>query len=289
MIDCESINSALASHPLYWGDSAIAIRSADVQARTGAFAKENDALYYRESFEPRPSTRGFDVDIIDLTKLQALWQRRRQFLANLFGKHHFQQIEQSIGDIPNAASNEYHCHEGGHNVGMPISFKYAKGYFRPNGNTCWPLIYMEELRADILSLRFALEILSDSAAAAVFLFQICHRFGLALESCVRGKAGIGPLPFLLFTELRRIKAIQLQREKHRVWLRFVNLNKGYLNDAILRLATLGERTFGKWEQQTQDLTSLALRYARWYRSRLLNAAAMAEFGDLFCCAESDRR
>lgn len=192
------INEALHRSPLWMGTADVRLRAAAISERGGAFASAADALYHRSFFRPAPGHDPMSDDIVDVTKLLDHWVHRRPHTARLVGHGAHQRLEAYVGDVRMAAANEYFCHEAGHATGWDVGSKYDTGYFRITGTLSWPLIYVEEFRADLLSLTFACEILPRTGAIAVFAYHLLHRFGLAEYSARTGEDGAGAVPYLLF-------------------------------------------------------------------------------------------
>lgn len=62
-----------------------------------------------------------------------------------------------------------------------------------------PLIYLEELRADLHAFSAALELLDQDAAISIFAYNILLRFSVHVERiAATGVAPYGMIPFLLF-------------------------------------------------------------------------------------------
>lgn len=200
MLSCEQVNAALRLHP-GWDGANIDLRAARVHHRAGAFRTAADALYYRQSFMPAAQSEPMDSDIVDIEKLLDHWTAREPYLRRLFDSETYDALRSHLTDVRVAATNEYFCHEAGHALGWAIATKYEQGYFRVRDRVAWPLIFVEEFRADMESLGFALTALSPDLALATFVYHLSHRFGLAAYSAQQRTAGSGAVPYLLFALL----------------------------------------------------------------------------------------
>jgi hypothetical protein len=90
-------------------------------------------------------------------------------------------------------------HEAGHCVAYDTATKYRDGYFRIHGKTAWPLVYVEELRADLLSFGFAARHLPRDVAVAICLYNLTLRFSSHLEGVDKsGYHPYGAIPFMLW-------------------------------------------------------------------------------------------
>jgi hypothetical protein len=207
LIDSDAVNAALEQSELWNGQHVANVRSVIVEQRSGAFS-EPDALYYRDAFIPDSHSEPLLSDVIDVSKLQDHWERRKKYVAALF-EEQFESLTVALGEPSIAASNEYHCHEGGHLLGWDIRSKHASSYFRVGGKTLWPLIHTEEHRADMHSLALALEILPFDRAISVFVYHLLHRFGLAMESVASNGPDAGPVPYFLFCTLLNLGALSV--------------------------------------------------------------------------------
>lgn len=177
------------------------LTAADVDAREGEFADEPDILYKRENFTPRPGLAGLPSNVVDVAKAVQNWKVRERYSQALLGAA-VEPLATSLGPV---VADEYFGHEAGHCLGYDVDRKYADGYFRPGGRLAWPLIYVEEFRADMLGLGLAAELLDPERASDVLLYNVLLRFGVHLEGLVKGgPAPYGSTPLLLYTSLRRV-------------------------------------------------------------------------------------
>jgi len=259
LIDSSAVNAALTKSRLWKGKNEANVRSAIVEHRSGAF-NEPDALYYRDAFIPDSQSPPLLSDVIDVSKLQDHWERRKKYVAALFGDQ-FKCLIAALGEPSVAASNEYHCHEGGHLLGWDVRAKYAGDYFRVGGKTLWPLIHTEEHRADMHSLALALEILPLNRAISVFVYHLFHRFGLAIEGVATNGPNAGPIPYFLFWTLLHLGCLSVSN----VGFRLASVDP----DSLARVM----RQCGEWafegltvvEMDSQSPIDIALNAAAYYR------------------------
>jgi len=191
------INRCLHTHERWHGHSQVNLKAAPVQQRTGVFECHTDALYYARNFDHAINSP-VNHDLLDLTKLSALFAQRLPLLQSIFSTDAFDWVLDIIGEIHRTIVNEYMCREGGHCLAYPVNEKYDSNFFRFGGRLRWPLIYMEEHRADANSWAIAARLLKTRAAAAVVLSMLTHRLGLAGENLRSGRPGAGDIPLFHF-------------------------------------------------------------------------------------------
>jgi hypothetical protein len=201
LLSSETVNGYLKAHPFWNGRSTVRLKPAIVVRRTGVFADNLDALYYRDNFEQLACSPLIDHDLLDVTKLKALYESRSPLLRNIFTLETFDWLTSLLHVIEPHAINEYMCHEGGHRLGYSVDEKLASGFFRWGGKLRWPLIYLEEYRADINSWDIALRNRPVGETLMIVLYTIMHRFGLAAQNLTLGQPGAGYVPFLHFADL----------------------------------------------------------------------------------------
>jgi hypothetical protein len=189
---------------------SVSLAPAFIDRRLGEFADQPDVLYKKSHFLPAPGSRALPTNVVDVRKAFANWQQRRPLLENLLGNELHSEAEDVIGDVQRVAADEYFAHEAGHCMGHDTEWKYTHGYFRPAGKISWPLVYLEEFRADMLSFGFAADLLHVAAAAAVFLYNVLLRFGVHIQGRARGAPDpYGPIPMLLYAALSRVGWLKL--------------------------------------------------------------------------------
>lgn len=275
----EDVNRSLTGHHHWRGGAKVSLRAAQVEARSGAFAAHADALYYRRFFSPSNGSRPPEGDILDVSKLRAHWTNREGFVRALFPASHYENLIDRVASVERTATNEYMCHEAGHLLGIDVHTKYEGGHFRPGSQPAWPLIYVEEFRADLESFAFALELLPPEQACAVFAYHVCHRFGLACESGQTDCAGAGGVPYLLFHLLRELGFAQVKKgaERH---LHLNDLSTDGIIRTMRACAKHGASFLTEPEMGGESLLDAALVGAAYYRARALDERTLEEFWSL---------
>jgi hypothetical protein len=201
LLSPEEINRYLNDHPYWNGRSTVTLKAAMNVNRTGVFEQNSDALYYRTNFEELSCSPVIDHDLLDVTKLKSLYDNRLPLLRNIFTSETFDWLTSLFDIIEPWAINEYMFHEAGHRLGYSVDDKLKSGFFRWGGKLRWPLIYVEEYRADINSWDIALRNRPPEETVLIVLYTMMHRFGLAAESLSLGRSGAGYVPFLHFANL----------------------------------------------------------------------------------------
>lgn len=264
-VTSDTINGALRTDPLYVAGT-VNLRAADVDIRRGAFTGIEDALYYRESFVPRRRSDAFPCDIVDVSKLRDLFAKRRPYTRALFGNA-LDDLERWIPDVAVTAAAEYHCHEGGHALGWPVEEKYRSGYFKLTGATTWPLVFVEEFRADCHSLGYAVRLLSRHDAAAVFAYHVLHRFGLAASSVATSTDSAGAVPFLLFSLLVDLGFLRHHRGDVAVEPGALELD--VIVETMIGCASHAAERLTAPEMSCDSAIDVAIGNAAYYRRRML--------------------
>ena len=266
-LGADDVNAALRGAALWAGTAEVDLRAAEVSRRVGVFAEAADALYYRELFRPAGGSEPMRTDVLDVPKLREHWRRRRPDAARVLGAAALARLEELVGDVGRTGTNEYLCHEAGHALGHDVRSKYAAGYFRLGGKTAWPLVFVEEHRADLHALGFALDLLPRREALAVFAYHVVHRLGLAAFSTRTGGEGSGAVPYLLFGVLL-----------DEGWLRAdagvpaESLAERALLDVMRHCADHAAEALTAPELAAPGLEDVALRASAYYRERALDVA-----------------
>jgi len=195
-----TVNAQLMAHPHWGGDTRVALRAAIVTGRRGAFA-EPDILYKCSNFLPATSSPAMTTNIVDVRKATANWRRRLPLMRRLLGEDAFGAVDEIIGDIERIVVDEYMFHEAGHCLGYSTDQKYRDGYFRLGGATRWPLIYVEELRADLLAFGLAADALATERAAAMMLYNLLLRVAADVEAGPEAPRPYGFIPSILVSML----------------------------------------------------------------------------------------
>lgn len=275
VLDDGTINAALRAHPQWRGEATIALRPALVTARSGEFASEPDVLYERELFTPEPSTPPLPADIVDVHKSRALWQAQAPHLATVVSERTYGAIAERLRDLDAVIANESYVHEAGHLLGYDMRRKQADGYFSASGRTAWPLVYLEELRADLHGFGFAVALLPPEQAVRVMLYGLARRFGVHREGlATRGVAPHGIVPFLLFSLLRELGALMVTEVDGKAVLRLVTLDTPWLYRVMLACADHAQTRLTAPELATTEPFRRALHAARYVRERLCDGVAV---------------
>lgn len=253
----------------------ISLIPAFVSKRAGAFASSEDALYYLDNFEAAIGSDTLYADILDVPKLLKLWRDRRIVLEALV--HPDPQTTNLLeSDITPVAIDEYMCHEAGHLLGVSIQQKLRNGYFRLGGRFRWPLVYIEEFRADINAWDLALTHLDTERARRVITYTLLHRLGLAARNLWQGQPGAGFVPFLDFSIAWRAGLIDVEPNAS-FPLRF-DTSADALNRlhrevlSVSRRLTLADRL-------QPELWDVAQRSMSWLDESLRDDQAVSHFRD----------
>jgi hypothetical protein len=276
----EEVNSYLTSLSQWKGRAKVTLRPACVEKRTGAFASHADALYYSRLFHPYADSPRMANDVLDVSKLDSHWTRRKTVLRSLFSHELYETFVNTIADVQQTAINEYMCHEAGHLVGLDVQSKWDQGYFRPGKRLIWPLIYVEEFRADLESFAAALKLLPRKEAAAVFVYHVCHRLGLAGESAQTSSESAGGVPYLLFHLLRALGVLTVTQKVDTKQIVLNNLTEDGLVSAMRDCAEHGSNCLTLAETTAESLLDAALCAATYYRERALDEERLEEFWEL---------
>jgi hypothetical protein len=277
LLDSDVVNRRLAVHPAWDGDARVALRAARIDHRRGTFAREPDILYKREFYIPR-SGPGMDVDIVDVEKSRCEWRRRYPSLGEIFDPDQLEALQAGLGDLDVVIANEYYVHEAGHSIGIDIGEKYGSGYFRLGGRTLWPLIYLEELRADLGGFEFASSLLPPEEAAQIFLYNVALRFGVHRDGIASGAgAPYGLVPFLLFCVLAELGSLYLVSVGGRARLRFAELSQSRILETMLAAARHAYEHITRPELELRTPVDRALHVARYVRGRLDHATYQRAF------------
>lgn len=281
MLTDHEVNDALSSHAQWTGKARVALRPANVTVRTGKFSAEPDILYKHELFVPAEGTPRMGRNIVDVSKAEANWRERSAHARLIFGDSQYDMIESGLRDLDLVIANEYYLHEAGHFVGYDVLSKYDEGYFRPGGKTAWPLIFLEELRADLHAFGFSADLLPPERAVQAFLYNVALRFGVHRQGIVEAElAPYGLVPYLLFCVLRDVGAVSVARTRGRQALLFLDPTpEGWLR-TMRACAEEAERELTAAELRLRDPIERAMVAAGYIRRRLRDANAVQEFCSL---------
>jgi hypothetical protein len=196
LLSTGAVNSALSRNS-WWSGVPVNLACAMVARRDGMFHDVPDNLYKIECFTPFDGSSPLPCHIVDVPKAIGQLRDRLPLFANSQGEV----LSRCFADLRVALANEYYCHEAGHVLGRPVQVKSAVDYFKPAGQVAWPLVWVEEFRADLHSYSVAADLLEPRAAAAVFLYNLFARLAGDRVSFQRQTYGYGPIPFLLLALL----------------------------------------------------------------------------------------
>lgn len=273
LLDSGTVNAALGLHPAWRGRAHVKLRAAKIHHRTGTFALEPDILYKREFF----SGGAMDCDIVDVEKSKREWTARRGALQAIFAPADLATIDARLRDLDSVIANEYYLHEAGHFLGFDVLAKHAGGFFRARGRTLWPLIYAEELRADLGSWEFALRLLPAADAERVFLYNLALRFGAHRDGIVKSGVRVyGLVPYLLFCTLNDLGFVTVDCGH----LCFASLEPSRLQSIMAAAAAHAYGQLTAPELTGMTGTDLAIHVAAYVRRRLDDRKCRAMFAAL---------
>lgn len=274
--DIGFVNDIVQADPQWRGRAYINIRPAFVELREGEFAEEPDILYKRTHFVPNAASQPMPCDIIDVDKAAARWIGRRQYVRRLFGDNAAAQVEHMIGSVERIAAIEYFLHEAGHCLGYDTETKHRDRYFRIEAKTIWPLVYVEELRADLLAFDLAAKHLNPDLAAALFLYNVMLRLSSHAEGFEYGAPNpYGAIPHMLFAHLSRSGFLRPNRNDNSSGSLAIS---SLLSEVVVsHMVKLGELARAELiEDESFDATDAALMAAKFYRAAM-GDAELTEF------------
>jgi hypothetical protein len=282
-LEADAVAQFVRRHPAcICGDVEIKLLPALVSARSGTFLTHGDALYYGANFSVDPSGQFLNYDILDVTKLADLWNERLPLVKALFGNES-PEFDITAPALMRMAIDEYMCHEGGHKLGLNVESKQQQGYFRLGGKFRWPLVYIEEFRADINSWALALEHLDADRGAAVVKYTILHRLGLAGENLKLGRPGAGYVPYLVFMTAWRAGFLIRNTTSNGAPLMFSPL--GIEGTDLCETVHQVVSTLTQFEADHSDLLDIAAQSMSFLRASLDDTAAVHAFQSTFLSPE----
>lgn len=203
-----AVNAALAAHPLRSPGRSIALRTAQLTEREGMFASCSDVLYKHDLFTADQGSEPLMTNLVDLDKALDRWASIGPSIDAVWVPRTAEQI---VGINPEEAlRHEYFAHEAGHLIGVDIDTKSTSGHFRPGGELAWPLVFIEEVRADLHALALAAEALPSARAVDVFHYHVATRFGMHRLNSEDAGAPFGLIPYLLYVVLAEIGMITVE-------------------------------------------------------------------------------
>lgn len=278
LLEDSAVNAELARDPRWRGNALVTLRPAIISRRSGQFATERDILYKRDFFCPESGTDSMATDIVDVRKSEQLWSRRLPYLQTLFGQATAATISARLASLDVVISNEYYMHEAGHFLGHDVLSKYDAGYFLVGGSAAWPLIYLEELRADLEGFGIARRLLGPEQAVRSFLYTVSLRFGVHLAGVrEEGVAPYGTIPYLLFHFLRAIGFLRLASSGERKFFAIESLDTDRLLSVMEQCAAHAGTSITDPESAAGTLIDAAIGGASYVRSRVADCGAAAEF------------
>jgi len=277
-LDDGCLDAALRAHPQWQGEATLALRSAFVTTRSGELRSSPDVLYERERFTPSQGTPPLPADVLDLRKAVAQWRIRVPHVAAVLSERTHGAIMERLHDLDVVIANRTLVHEAGHLLGYDMRRKHADGYFSASGRTAWPLVYLEELRAELHGLGFAVALLPPEQAVAVLLYDLALHFGVHREGLVTdGVAPHGIVPFLLFSLLRELGAIVVTETDRVPTFRLATLDTPWLHRVMLMCSDHAQIRLTAPELAATDPLRRALGAARYVRERLCDGYAVEAY------------
>ena len=270
------VNGSLRRHPLWCGKATVSLAAAFVNERHGAFLNEPDILYKRSHFASCDPQNDMPFDIVDVVKATQRWRNRRSYLRALLGRSRLAEAETLIGDIEIVSADEYFVHEAGHLLGYDTTSKYDDGYFRVAGRTAWPLIFVEEFRADIASFEFAAELLDEARAGALFLYNVLLRLGAHLEAAdVSDAVPYGSIPLMLFSLLTEVGWIE--PGDRGAAIRLAGTKPAEIAKVMRECAEIVCRLLIAPELERKSGTDVAINAARYFNGVRNHSATVGQF------------
>lgn len=276
-LSSNKINSTVRNSNLWAGQQLVNLKAAEVTYRSGLFHTDPDILIKEQFFKPEKGSKDMSCDIIDVPKSTTLWFKRLEYVRKIFPIQ-YEDLVEKITPLKSTIINEYYCHEAGHCLGRDVRTKYSQGYFRVKGRAAWPLIFVEEFRADLHSFGFASKNLPEHLAVAVFLYNILVRLSVEAESKQEKVDGYGGVPYLLFNFLIESDVISVNLKENS--LVFTNLTTSFLLNVMLNADKYAEEEITKHELKSGLLDTQILA-AKYYNFCLQKELAIKKFNLIF--------
>jgi len=272
------VNAELVRDSRWQGRAQVALQPAIVTQRAGQFASERDILYKKSFFSPAAASSPMQADIVDVQKSEGLWSSRLPHLQALFGHATVGAIEGRLAPLDVVIANEYFMHEAGHFLGIDVLGKYVKGYFTVGGKTAWPLVYLEELRADLEGFGLARRLLTPEQAICSFLYTVALRFGVH-RAGVReeGIAPYGTIPYLLFHFLSTVGFLRVAPINGCPAFVIKSLDTDFVLSVMEQSAAHAQEQITGPESAAESLLDAAIAGANYVRSRVSDGASAAAF------------
>lgn len=278
LLDNTMVNEALRAHPFWNGKAHVTLRPALLSQRCGKFASEPDILYKQDLFIPAPDSPKMNSNIVDVLKSLRSWNQRKRFIKTLLDAQDYRRSVERLSDLRVTIANEYMVHEAGHLVAYDVLTKQIDGYFAPGGKTAWPLIYLEELRADLNAFGFAARLLPPDQAVQIFLYNLLLRFGTHRQGILTQQcAPYGLVPYLLFCLMRERGFIRVEAAAERHSFRLSSLDTRSLIGLMHDCAEHADEQLNVPEMVEQTSIERAFAPARYIRSRLERTEEVRQF------------
>ena len=268
LISSDDVNRTLAQHAL-WSGLFVNLRAAIMTRREGSFHEASDNLYKIECFEPFREGPAFPCHIVDVSKAAAQWRQRWPLVASLFVERQLADLAGVLENLEGVIANEYCCHEAGHLLGRAIQAKTKNSYFSPGDRVRWPLIWVEEFRADLHSYSVALETMTPHSAAALFVYNCVARLAGDVFSVRDRTYGYGIVPFLLFVLLVNLRFLEIVRTKSGLKVAVATASVPEIVRIMERCHLHALEELTEKELATHDPLEWGMNAARYYRERVL--------------------
>jgi hypothetical protein len=285
VISSDDLNRTLARNT-HWSGVPVNLRPAIMTKREGIFHDVLDNLYKMECYDPLDGGDPFPCHIIDVTKAVAQWHERWPLVSSLFVEGHAADLARVINDLETVIANEYYCHEAGHVLGRSVQTKTGKAYFSPGDRVRWPLIWVEEFRADLHSYSVALDLLRPQAAVAVFVYNCLARWAGDALSMKNQAYGYGPIPFLLFNLLLDLRFLTLVKSKSKLKAAISKPSMDELVNTMNHCHLHALSEFTEVELTTEDPLEWGINAARYYRERVLRNPGREDYLELLSTMRS---
>lgn len=291
IISNPEINAALQAHSCWQGRTQVTLNAALVSKRSGKFASEPDILYKRDLFIPLADSAEMVADIVDVLKSKNNWYGRLRYLKELFPEQYSTILRCLYGgnmqanvvqDLQEIIANEYVLHEAGHFVAYDVYAKQSDSYFSVAQNkTAWPLIYLEELRADLNAFGFAMQLLPAEQAVQIFLYNVLLRLGVHRQGIVcEHRAPYGLVPYLLFCLLHDLDCISVYQSHEQHCFVFKAIETQSLLEVMHACVDHVQCELNQVEMNAITPLDRAISAAQYVRRRLDNTDLAQSYADV---------
>jgi hypothetical protein len=267
-LSSDALNKALSNNPLWSGDP-INLRAATVTRREGVFRQVPDNLYKIECYEPLNGGAPFPSHIVDVQKAVEQWHQRLTLVSCLFVGNQAVALTALVGDLEATVTNEYCCHEAGHVIGRSVQNKAERFYFAPKGKVLWPLVWVEEFRADLHSYSLGLDVMAPEDAVSLFIYNCFARWAGDALSLNDQSHGYGTIPFLLFALLLEVGFLEIITRKSGTKLAVMTTAISEIARVMTECHNHALREITQHELTTDDCLLWGINAAHYYRQRVL--------------------